>query len=75
MTINRHGDVATCSEDLLYEEKMGNILNSSIKNIWCSEKYTKIRKNLLDSNRNFLSTCKKCDYCGFTQEAFIEHSF
>ena len=75
MTINRNGDVATCSEDLLYEEKMGNILKSNIKDIWCSEKYIEIRKNLLDSNRNILSTCKKCDYSGFTQEAFIEHNF
>ena len=74
ITINREGDFAVCSEDLLYEEKMGNIKKTKIIDIWLSEKYKKIRSELLNGNRKCLSTCSKCDYKGFTLEAFLENN-
>ena len=72
MTINKEGYIGACSEDLLFSEKMGNINKDNIINIWNSEKFKNTRKELLNGNRQCMSTCKKCDYRGFTQESFLE---
>ncbi len=72
MTINKEGYIGACSEDLLFSEKMGNINKNNIINIWNSEKFKNTRKELLNGNRQCMSTCKKCDYRGFTQESFLD---
>ena len=74
ITINKEGDVALCSEDLLYDEKMGNIKNNKIVDIWFSKKYKKVRNELLNGNRKYLTTCSKCDYKGYALEAFLENN-
>ena len=73
ITINPRGKIALCSEDLLFSELMGDVNNESIKNIWMSKKYFEVRKDLLNGNRDCKSTCKKCDYRGFTMESFLDH--
>ena len=74
ITINKDGHVALCSEDLLFQEKMGDINKTKIIDIWLSKKYKKIRYELMKGNRECLSTCSKCDYKGFTNEAFLENN-
>lgn len=43
---------------------MGNIKKESLVNIWQSEKFKKIRKSLLNNNRENLNLCKVCDFYG-----------
>ena len=74
ITINKDGDIGLCSEDLLYQEKMGNVKKTKIIDVWLSKKYKTIRNELLNGKRSCLSTCSKCDYKGFTLEAFLENN-
>lgn len=53
------GDLALCCNDYYKEVKLGNIKNNTIKDIWNSKKYRKIRKDL-KSGRFYLDICKKC---------------
>ena len=73
ITINPKGQIALCSEDLLFSEIMGDVNNENIKDIWMSKKYFEVRKNLLSGNRGCKSTCAKCDYRGFTMESFLDN--
>ena len=73
ITVNPKGQIALCSEDLLFSEIMGDVNKESIKNIWMSDKYFQTREDLLNGNRDCKSTCKKCDYRGFTMESFLDH--
>lgn len=73
ITINPKGQIALCSEDLLFSEIMGDLNNKSLRDIWMSEEYFNVREHLLRGNRNCKSTCNKCDYRGFTMESFVDH--
>ena len=66
MTLSPSGNVAMCSDDVYYDEVMGNFKENKLIDIWTSEKYKKNRELLINKKRNLISTCKKCDYVGFT---------
>ena len=66
MTLSPSGNVAMCSDDVYYDEVMGNFKESKLIDIWTSEKYKKNREILINKNRNLISTCKNCDYIGYT---------
>tara|TARA_B100000795_G_scaffold151823_1_gene113731 strand:- start:708 stop:1637 length:930 start_codon:yes stop_codon:yes gene_type:complete len=66
MTLSPSGDVAMCSDDVYYDEVMGNFKESKLIDIWTSEKYKKNRELLINKKRNLINTCKNCDYVGYT---------
>jgi radical SAM protein with 4Fe4S-binding SPASM domain len=72
LVINPNGDVALCSEDLRFEEIMGNIRDQGMFALWRSQKYNGIRARLLDGDRPCMSTCAQCDYRGYTLEILRE---
>lgn len=61
--IDYNGDVLMCSHDWGKKNILGNLNNSSIKNIWLSDNALNSRRNLEGANRNF-SPCNVCDVKG-----------
>ncbi|MDP8259986.1 MAG: SPASM domain-containing protein [Candidatus Gygaella obscura] len=55
------GSVMLCCCDSLWKNKMGNINESSLKDIWVGHDFASKRKALLRFNRNISSICKVCD--------------
>lgn len=61
LLVGHDGAVMLCYEDAKREVILGNISNSTIKDIWFSQKYTKIREQLAAGLRNELSPCNQCN--------------
>ena len=59
--IHSDGKVGMCAIDYNSKYLMGDFTKNSIKEIWINEKFTQLRKNHLNSNRNCYSICKGCD--------------
>tara|TARA_B100000686_G_C16740289_1_gene946176 strand:- start:275 stop:1225 length:951 start_codon:yes stop_codon:yes gene_type:complete len=61
MVILQDGNISPCSHDFNGNVNMGNIKFSSIKEIWNSYKYTKMRNDFKSLNYKNYSTCSNCD--------------
>lgn len=61
LVITLKGNVLPCFEDYFQSQGMGNIHESSILDIWESEKYTKFRKELRLGLRSNYEICKACN--------------
>lgn len=68
LNITTDGSVSMCCADMFFNEKMGNINENTIIEIWNSDKFNRIRYDLLKGNRKNMSTCAKCDYYGLPWE-------
>lgn len=75
LTINPKGEVALCSEDLYFAEPMGNVNANHLLDIFHSDDYKNVRRELLQGNRGCKSTCQVCDYKGMTDEVIQECGF
>lgn len=63
-----NGDVLFCYEDAKRTQIMGNILESSIEEIWFSEKYVHLREILKSGTRDkATSVCKNCNNQAHTE--------
>lgn len=60
MVICADGTVTPCPQDFWAKMSMGNINNSSMREIWHSEPYRALRRGLRD-NIDSLELCRKCD--------------
>jgi len=58
ITIRYNGDIVACCYDITSTCILGNIHESSIKEIWNNEKYRTLRKSI--RNRKLLKLCKNC---------------
>lgn len=58
--ITEDGDMVLCCNDYFRTHIMGNVKGSSIIDIWNSDKYKEIRKDLFITKQPKLSICKKC---------------
>jgi radical SAM protein with 4Fe4S-binding SPASM domain len=61
MYIRANGDVIQCFNDWSKTHVLGNINTNTLREIFNSEKYMKIKQNLLDSNLDSNAICRKCD--------------
>lgn len=59
--ILNNGDVIICCNDYTGKLILGNVNNSSIKEIWNSDKFQKIRETLYKDYRN-VPSCKNCTF-------------
>ena len=59
------GDLVLCCDDAKRTNLMGNIMNSSIEEIWFSRKYQEMRKHLEAGDRTVLPLCRKCNSSEF----------
>lgn len=55
-----NGDVILCREDWTKKLILGNVNESSIKEIWNNEKYQEIRNLIYNKRYNEISLCRKC---------------
>lgn len=58
ITIRYDGTVVPCCYDLTNKYPIGNIKNSSLKELWNNEKYVKLRESIY--KRKLFPLCKKC---------------
>ena len=63
MFVDWNGDVLFCSNDWRRKIVVGSVLESSVGDIWMSEKMREIRLRLGKGDRDF-SPCNKCDVQG-----------
>ncbi len=61
--IDNNGDVLICSNDWKKEEIVGNITKESLIKIWSNEKFSTIRKKLINKDRSH-KPCNVCDVNG-----------
>jgi len=63
LLIDSDGKVYLCPNDWNRELEVGNLNESSILDVWTSEKLKFVRMNLIGNNRDF-NPCKTCDVNG-----------
>ena len=63
MFVDWNGDVLFCSNDWGREHVVGNLLQSTLHDVWFSKPMTKIRKKLMKGDRSH-SPCNKCSVDG-----------
>ena len=63
MMVNANGDVFACCHEWQRRLKMGNLYQKSIWDIWTSEYYDKLRKDLLLKKRSYFP-CRICNVDG-----------
>lgn len=61
--IDWNGDVLLCDQDWARAGIIGNIINSSIQDVWMSDKMKEYRASLMNGKR-CMSPCDKCDVSG-----------
>lgn len=59
ITIRSNGDIVPCCYDLMSDLTMGNLLDSSIKEIWCQSKYNHLRQQIAAMQPP--QTCSNCN--------------
>ena len=62
--ITANGNVSQCCCDFYFSNPMGNIKSQGLQEIWNGDKFTTLRKQLLDSDRKQSKLCEKCDFYG-----------
>ena len=61
--VNYNGDYQICSNDWNKKKIIGNAKKQKINDVWFSNEFSIIRKNLMKENRN-IDPCKTCDVKG-----------
>lgn len=65
-----HGNVIPCTEDFRQINQMGNILHTSLVDIWNNEKYIKFRRELSKGNRKISKACMNCNAFDYVNSPF-----
>jgi len=58
--IDSRGDVTLCGEDIAFNEKFGNIMERSIKEIWQGPEFAYLRKKHLAGQGDEIAICSTC---------------
>jgi len=61
LNITWNGDVVTCCRDLDGKYTLGNILQSSIEEVWNGQKYLHLRDSILKQRLQSIPSCRSCD--------------
>lgn len=64
LVIRPTGEISLCCNDALGKYTLGNLNMQSILEVWNSERYHEIRKEMLTNARKNLYLCKECDRVG-----------
>ena len=65
LVIGYNGIVPLCCADTAWKEVMGNIRETSLKDIWFSDFFKEVRKKLAAGDRSCTDICKVCDALKF----------
>jgi radical SAM protein with 4Fe4S-binding SPASM domain len=72
LTVNPGGLVSVCSDDVYFKAGMGNLNTQSIVEVWTSDKWQEMRRQLVTGNRAaYPETCRDCDSCHAKTEVMI----
>ena len=66
LLIRANGDVLPCCSSYGIDMVIGNIKNSTLYDIWNSDKMKNMRKELLKNNFKFSPSCEACSKCVYT---------
>lgn len=61
LNVTWNGDVVTCCRDLDGKYILGNILQSSIEEVWNGQKYLHLRGAILKQDLKSIPSCRSCD--------------
>lgn len=61
--VDWNGDVLFCANDWGRTRIVGNLLQQSVEEVWLSKGMEKVRRRLIDNNRNF-NPCSNCNVNG-----------
>jgi radical SAM protein with 4Fe4S-binding SPASM domain len=61
LMIHFNGEVALCCVDNHYENKIGNVFDNSVNEVWNGEYFNKMRALHEEKNWNMVGICKDCD--------------
>jgi len=61
LNVTWNGDVVTCCRDLDGKYNLGNILRSSIEEVWNGQKYLHLRDSILTQRLQSIPSCRSCD--------------
>ena len=64
MYIKWDGDALLCCCDWEYQVVHGNVLETSIEEVWTNGSYEHYRKTLKKGHRDLLQMCRKCNKGG-----------
>lgn len=59
------GKAIVCCFDAVARSDFGDINVSTLKEIWCNDKFAEVRKSLLSRERAHSQLCANCDFDGF----------
>ena len=59
VSIRWNGDVVPCCHDITSQHVLGNVLESSLSDIWNNEKYRRLRKSI--DTMQFIGICGNCN--------------
>lgn len=62
--ITSNGEVVQCASDFVKKAVVGDLNKQLIKEVWLSEKMTKLREDLFKKNRKDNIVCSKCNLSG-----------
>ena len=65
IVVGYDGTIPLCCADGLWKVIMGNIQKSSLKEVWFSDVFKRIRESLLRGDRSYAETCRVCDALNF----------
>jgi radical SAM protein with 4Fe4S-binding SPASM domain len=58
--IDSRGDVTLCGEDIAFNEKFGNVMERTIKDIWQGSEFTYLRQKHLSGQGDEIAICSIC---------------
>ena len=64
LVINYRGDIVICCNDYLAKISLGNVMGSSLLEIWNSKKFKLIRRLLRLKMRGRIELCRRCNFYG-----------
>lgn len=68
MVVTADGRVTICCQDHYFESAVGNLNNSSLHDVWYGAGFSKLRSDLLRSDRSGNKFCSSCDFRGYKEE-------
>ncbi|ABR30374.1 radical SAM protein [Thermosipho melanesiensis] len=60
MNVDTFGNVALCGYDIAFKTNFGNVMEKSIKEIWHSEAFEKVRQLHLSGRMDMIPLCRTC---------------
>lgn len=68
MVVTADGRVTICCQDHYFEGAVGNLNKQSLFDVWYSQGFRDLRKQLGNSDRTKNKFCKVCDFSGYKEE-------